>query len=590
MNYLTFADKAEYPVAFLVPRIQKKELLQHYFEPYGLTLEDIMVMDLHRAPGKKKTPMAEMRAYLTEEVVPYLVEGGTKIVAVTDAEYFKALTKAGTVEANLGYVMDSEMGDFKVIYVPNYKALFHDPIKVQDKIDMAMNALAAKLRGSYEAPGANIIHFAEYPQRPEDIEAWLVRLLNMNCPLTIDIEGFDLKHNKCGIGTISFAWNKHEGIAFSVDYAAEEWVGSVINKKTGKSQQVTFHGRQVKNEPVRAMLKQFFRLFVQKAIYHNIAFDAYVLIYQLFMDDILDQDGMLEGLDTMLKNWDCSKLITYLATNSCSGNKLGLKDQAHEFAGNYAMTDDDIKDIRRIPLPKLLEYNLVDSMSTWYVYDKRRPQMIHDHQQAIYEEIFKPATIDIVQMQLTGMPVNMKRVLEVEKILQKEEDSAVRRIQENPLVMRFVHQKNEKWVVEKNLALKKKVVTIADAKEKFNPNSPDDMVGILFEMLALPVLSRTKTKQPSADGDSLEKLAHHTKDPQVLDLLKALKDFKDVNKILGTFIKALKEAALGKDGWHYLFGNFNLGGTVSGRLSSSKPNLQNLDWWIPSRNGKVNSY
>lgn len=33
---------------------------------------------------------------------------------------------------------------------------------------------------------------------------------------------------------------------------------------------------------------------------------------------------------------------------------------------------------------------------------------------------------------------------------------------------------------------------------------------------------------------------------------------------------------MGPDGWHYLFGFFNLGGTVSGRLSSSNPNLQNL--------------
>lgn len=576
MNYLTFEDKEKYPVAFLVPRIQRKELLQHYFEPFGLTLEDIMVMDLHAAPGKKKTPMAEMRAYLTEEVVPYLIAGSTKIVAVTDAEYFKALTKAGSVEANLGYVMDSEMGDFKVMYVPNYKAMFYDPIKVGSKIDLAMNALSSWLRGNYEVPGANIIHFAEYPSRLEDIEAWLNKLLNMNCPLAIDIEGFDLKHDKSGIGTISFAWNKHEGIAFTVDYAEEEWTGMVRNKKTGKSQEVKFHGRQVKNEPVRALLKRFFMLYTQRAIYHNIAFDAYVLAYQLFMDDILDQEGLLTGIDVMLRNWDCSKLITYLATNSCSGNKLGLKEQAHEFAGNYAMTDDDIKDIRRIPLPKLLEYNLVDSLSTWYVYDKRKPQMIADCQEAIYEEVFKPATKDIVQMQLTGMPVNMKRVLEVEKILQAEEDSAMHRIQSNLLVQRFVYQKNERWVVEKNLTLKKKVVTLADGKEVFNPNSPDDMVGILFEMLALPVLSRTKTKQPSADGDSLEKLVHHTKDPQVLDLLKALKDFKDVNKILGTFIKALKGASLGKDGWHYLFGNFNLGGTVSGRLSSSKPNLQNL--------------
>ena len=155
MNYLTFKDQAEYPVAFLVPRIQKKELLQHYFEPFGMTLEDIMVLDLHQGVGKKKVPMAEMRAYLTEEVVPYLLEGKTKIVAVTDAEYFKALTKAGSVEANLGYLMDSEMGDFKVIYVPNYKAMFYDPVKVGAKITMAMNALASALRGNYEAPGTH---------------------------------------------------------------------------------------------------------------------------------------------------------------------------------------------------------------------------------------------------------------------------------------------------------------------------------------------------------------------------------------------------------------------------------------------------
>ena len=38
----------------------------------------------------------------------------------------------------------------------------------------------------------------------------------------------------------------------------------------------------------------------------------------------------------------------------------------------------------------------------------------------------------------------------------------------------------------------------------------------------------------------------------------------------------MENAVQGPDDWHYLFGNFNLGGTVSGRLSSSKPNLQNL--------------
>ena len=49
-----------------------------------------------------------------------------------------------------------------------------------------------------------------------------------------------------------------------------------------------------------------------------------------------------------------------------------------------------------------------------------------------------------------------------------------------------------------------------------------------------------------------------------------------MDKIYTTFIPAMESAVLGADGTHYLFGNFNLGGTVSGRLSSSKPNLQTI--------------
>ena len=577
--YFSEHEQEQYPVVFLVPQIQRDELRKHYLVPYGVDEKQVLVLDLMYAPGKKKTPMADMRRYLEEDVLPILTEAKTKFVAVTDAEYFKALTKSAKTEVHLGYMLPSVIGDFQVVYVPNYKAKFYDPLKVGAKIDLGMNALSSALRGNYQAPGSGIIHFAEYPTRPEDIEQWLIRLLDMNCPLTIDIEGFDLKHHKCGIGTISFAWNKNEGIAFAVDYEEDSWT-----EKKGTAT-VQYHGRQGYNKSVRAMLKQFFRLMLQKTIYHNIAFDVYVLIYQLFMDDILDQEGLLEGMQVMLKNWDCTKLIAYLATNSCAGNKLGLKDQSHEFAGNYAMEDDDIKDIRKIPLPKLLEYNLVDSLATWFVYEKRHPQMVHDQQFSIYNTLFQPSTVDIIQMQLTGMPVDMKRVKEVKKLLEADHKSAMDRMRNNPLVQAYQYQRKEAWVQDFNTTRVKKRVTLADAdvemlrpksKVRFNPNSPDQLVELLYDVLGLPVISRTKTKQPSADGDTLEKLVFHTKDPQVKHFLQALQDFKDVDKILTTFIVALEGAVLGKDGWHYLFGNFNLGGTVSGRLSSSKPNLQNL--------------
>lgn len=564
MNHLTWGDPSTtgYPVAFLVPQLRKDDIERVYLNPYGLDPASVMCLSLHYSKEKKKTPMAEMREYVTTVLAPVLNDQHVQYVMCADADYFKALTKLPKAEPYAGYACDTEYGSWKIFYIPNYQAMFYDPVKVTQKVKQAMEGLESYASGAYTDPGVSIIHYAEYPKTTEEIRVWLGKLLQMESPLTIDIEGFDLKHTKCGIGTISFAWNQNEGIAFPVDY--QEIPGAT---------EAPF-GLNVRNEEVREMLKAFFIAYQQKSIYHNIAFDAYVLVYQLFMKDILDTEGLLEGMSIMLKNWDCTKLISYLATNSCAGNKLGLKDQAQEFAGNYAV--EEIKDITRIPLPKLLEYNLVDSLSTWFVHNKRNPQMIQDNQLPIYHDLFKPATEDVVQMQLTGMPVNMKRVKEVKVLLQADNDKALNSIHTNPIVQKYVYTMNERWVHMKNTTLVKKRVTIADAKEVFNPNSDPQLQDLLFKIIGLPVIAITKNRQPSTAGDTLKALRNHTADPLVKSLLNALMDFKAVDKILTSFIGALEKAELGPDGWHYLFGNFNLGGTVSGRLSSSKPNLQNL--------------
>jgi DNA polymerase-1 len=286
---------------------------------------------------------------------------------------------------------------------------------------------------------------------------------------------------------------------------------------------------------------------------------------------------MLHGLDVMLRDWDDTRLIAYLATNSCSGNKLSLKDQAQSFAGNYAQSD--IKDIRKIPLPQLLQYNLVDCLSTWFVYERHWDRMVRDQQLPVYNEIFKPAVKDIIQMQLTGMPINMQRVIEVKGILQADNDKAVAAMAASPLIQRFEYQLREEHVRKRNEKLKTKQITMADAEVMevvFNPNSGPQLQTFLFDFLGLPVIGLTDSKLPSTDGDTLEALKSRTDNAEILAFLEALIDYKTVNKILTSFIPAMEEAQPGNDGWHYLFGNFNLGGTVSGRLSSSDPNLQNL--------------
>lgn len=563
MRYLTFVpqDQASYEICFLVPQLHKGDIQRLYIDPHFAGRESsILAYDLHKGP--KKTPVVEQREYLAE-LLPILSGLSVKYLVVCDAEYFKTLTKAASTETALGYVLDCALPGFetmKVVYCPNFRQVFYDPDKVNRQISIALKAVGNDLAGEYTDPGDGIIKFAAYPQTVDTIHTWLQRLLDMDCDLTADIEAFSLKHDTAGIGTISFAWNKHEGIAFPVD----------------------LHPECVE---IRALLKEFFIAFKRKMRWHNISYDVYVLVYQLFMKDLLDTAGLLEGLSVMLRNWDCTKLITYLATNSCAGNKLGLKFQAQEFAGNYAV--DEINDIRKIPLDQLLRYNLADTLSTWFVFEKHWPTVVADDQVEIYETLFKPGILDIIQMQLTGLPLDMERVRLVNETIQAMSEDAKARMQGYDLVREFVYEQTvAAWKKDFDDRRKKaknpekiKRKEFSDFKEKpFNPNSPDQLQSLLYgdRWLALPVLDLTDTKQPATGGDTLEKLLHQTQDAKILDFLKALIEFKALDKVLTAFLPTFLEAPQGPDGWHYLFGYFNLGGTVSGRLSSSNPNLQNL--------------
>ena len=574
MHHHVYSEGAQYPICFLVPSIRADEIKKEYMDPFGIPEGDVLVLNLHYSQTKKKTPAGEMKEYILSELVPTMQSTGTQYIVVGDSDYFKILTKEQKTEANLGYVKDCVFGPWKVIYVPSYRSIFYDPEKVRAKIKQGLDALIAHITDTYKAPGTGIIKYEAYPRTVHEIEAWLDKLLAMDVDLTCDIEAFSLKHHSAGIGTITFCWNQHEGIAFPVDY--EEIPGAT---------EAPF-GRQVRNEQVRDLLRDFFRSYVRRMIYHNIGYDGYVLIYQLFMHGLLDTEGMLNGIDILLSNWEDTKLITYLATNSCAGNELSLKDQAQEYSGNYAQSD--IEDITRIPLPDLLRYNLVDGLSTWYVYNKHWQTMIDDQQEDIYVNLFKPSMIDIIQMQLTGLPMDIEQVRKVKQILEVIEQQAVETVRHTNLIQKFEYHRLETYTEKRNAEWKKKRLTMQEMFEAsktsqtiadaitFNPNSGPQLQEILYVQLALPVISYTKNKQPSVDKDTLEKLLNHTQDQEVIDFLKAMLDYGAVNKILTSFIPAMEAVPTAEDGWHYLYGYFNLGGTLSGRLSSSDPNLQNL--------------
>ena len=558
MKYVVFSDKekATYPVALMVRGLNKKELA-----PYVKSFEeDAVAFTIDPAPKASAKVYGEFAETLLQQLIKIDVE----YIIVTDAALLKALTKAAKVENTLGYILPCKVPGYEfidVLYAPSPKQVMFNGV-LADKVEIARSALIADRNGTYVEPGTDVIREAHYPKTDEEIRYWLKKLVDTD--LTIDIEAFSLRHYKAGIGTICLCWDKHSGVSFPVDYVP-------IQSATAP------FGKQNDNRKVKGYLREFFderaRRNTARTLYHNGSYDVYVLIYELYMRDLLDTEGLLLGLERMLVKWDDTQLITYLATNSCAGNQLSLKYQAQEFAGNYAV---DVKDITQVKLDDLLRYNLVDGLSTWFVYEKHWNRLIEDEQLDIYQNLLLPCVTDVIQMQLTGMPIDQNVVAEQKAVMQRHADAAITPIMGSPEVAEATKWLNQKYADKRNSEWKIKRITAEEANQIFNLNSPQQLQYLLYEVMGLPVISLTDSKQPSTDGDTVQALISHAKEPSHKALLQHLLDFKAVDKILGTFVPAFEEAALAPDGHWYVFGFYNIGGTLSGRLSSSGPNMQNM--------------
>ena len=498
---------------FLTPNTNEEAIYKYYLK--HIPQEECAFLPLYMDKKKKKTSAQDMRAFINEQVIPLINEKKCKYILVCNGDYFKLLTKSTKVDPFLGYVIETDLG--YISYVPSYEGALYDPT-FETRVEQALIAVKKHAIGAYQEPGKGIIHTAVYPCSNSEISLVLESLYSCE-KLTCDIETWSLKHYDSGITSITFCWNEHEGTAFCVDCSQTE-----------------------RNEEVRDLLRHFFETY--------------------------------QGTEVLLRNYEDTKIIAYLATNSCTGNTLGLKALAQEFAGNYAQ--EEIGDVSRIPREQLLKYNLTDGLCTWYVYHKYFPQMIKDEQLSIYESLFKPAVKDIIQMQLTGLPLNMDRVLEAERQMEEIKEDALKRIESSSLVQSYMEVYRENWAEKRNKELKKKKVSAIDCKDNFNPDSSLMLKDLLFKYLNLPVIERTPSKEAATGKEVLAKLVLHTENQEIKDLLQALIDYKDVIKILTAFIPAFKNAPQASDGTHYLFGNFNLGGCVSSRLSSSNVNLQQL--------------
>lgn len=105
------------------------------------------------------------------------------------------------------------------------------------------------------------------------------------------------------------------------------------------------------------------------------------------------------------------------------------------------------------------------------------------------------------------------------------------------------------------------------AREEFNINSPKQLGVILFEKLELPVIKKTKTGY-STDAEVLEQL----KDQH--EIVSQILEYRQLVKLNSTYVEGLLGVINNNTG--KIHSSFNQTVTVTGRISSTEPNLQNI--------------
>lgn len=100
-------------------------------------------------------------------------------------------------------------------------------------------------------------------------------------------------------------------------------------------------------------------------------------------------------------------------------------------------------------------------------------------------------------------------------------------------------------------------------KPEFDFESPKQVSRLLYNYLKLPAQFHRKTKQITCDDSALEKISH------LHPLVAKLQDFRVLQKIYGTFVEGVaKKAENGR-----IYPEFNINGTVTGRISHCNPNM-----------------
>ncbi len=261
---------------------------------------------------------------------------------------------------------------------------------------------------------------------------------------------------------------------------------------------------------------------------------------------VLDKKEAKKMLGLMIKNEGIKKVGHGLKEVWHWADALGLEMQGLDFDTELAAyllaagdRGHDLKSVAALKLQKVLdESKHEDALDAIRELEGLlRDELDEEKLTSVLERFEMPLIPILAKMEEEGIMVDVKYFKKLAEELRKEKKS-----------------------------LEKKMHDLAG--EVFNPLSPKQLGHILFDVLEIPTkgIKRGKTGISTAASE-LEKM--HGLHP----MIEMIEDYRELSKLLSTYVEAIPELADVEDRVHT---TFNQAVTATGRLSSSDPNMQNI--------------
>jgi DNA polymerase-1 len=341
------------------------------------------------------------------------------------------------------------------------------------------------------------------------LDAWLAKLAS--APLmSFDTETDSLDYMQARIVGLSFAVTPGEAayVPLGHDYPGAP--------------------EQLNRDKVLAAFKPLLEDPTRSKLGHQLKYDTHVLA----------NHGIAfagQRFDAMLESYVLNSVATKHDMDSTVQRYLGRQTIHYEdVAGKGA------KQItfNQVEVDRAAEYSAEDADVTLQLHSTLWPQIeALPTLKSVYDTIEQPLVAVLYRMERTGVLV----------------DRELLRIQSSELAARMLELQAQAH---------------REAGGVFNVDSPKQLQEILFGKMAIPVMRKTPTGQPSTAEDVLEELA------ATYPLPKLILEYRGVAKLKSTYTDTLPEQINRATG--RIHTSYHQAVAATGRLSSMDPNLQNI--------------